>query len=177
MFPPFAATALSAFCITYTTLVIYAAVFGATIGAYVGLTSVVLVDLLGLEKFTNAFGVVLLFQGIASLAGPPIAGNYFLSNLFKFDLITLCVNLTLYLEFLLAFRSFKRYHKFLRSCFLRGWFYDRHQWPNAVRHSFYKTMFWSSSCARQYQRSCTLEECSLNGADLSRRGTCVSEIM
>merc|ERR1711911_30566 len=69
------ATALSAYCVTYTTLVIYAAVFGATIGAYVGLTSVVLVDLLGLEKLTNAFGLVLVFQGIASLAGPPIAGR------------------------------------------------------------------------------------------------------
>jgi len=69
------ATALSAFCTTYTTLVIYAAVFGATIGAYVGLTSVVLVDLLGLDKLTNAFGLVLMFQGIASLAGPPIAGR------------------------------------------------------------------------------------------------------
>jgi len=66
---------LSAFCTTYTTLVIYAAVFGATIGAYVGLTSVVLVDLLGLDKLTNAFGLVLMFQGIASLAGPPIAGR------------------------------------------------------------------------------------------------------
>ena len=69
------ATALSAYCVTYTTLVIYAAVFGATIGAYVGLTSVVLVDLLGLEKLTNAFGLVIMFQGIASLAGPPIAGT------------------------------------------------------------------------------------------------------
>lgn len=69
------ATALSAFCTTYTTLVIYAAVFGASIGAYVGLTSVVLVDLLGLDKLTNAFGLVLMFQGIASLAGPPIAGR------------------------------------------------------------------------------------------------------
>jgi len=69
------ATGLSAFCLDYTSLVIYAAVFGATIGAYVGLTSVVLVDLLGLDKLTNAFGLVLMFQGIASLAGPPIAGR------------------------------------------------------------------------------------------------------
>jgi len=69
------ATALSSFCVTYTSLVVYAAVFGATIGAYVGLTSVVLVDLLGLQKLTNAFGLVLMFQGIASLAGPPIAGR------------------------------------------------------------------------------------------------------
>lgn len=52
----------------------YSIVFGFTIGAYVGLTSVILVDLLGLEKLTNAFGLLLLFQGIASLVGPPLAG-------------------------------------------------------------------------------------------------------
>lgn len=45
------------------------------IGAYVGLTSVILVDLLGLENLTNAFGLLLLFQGIASFIGPPIGGN------------------------------------------------------------------------------------------------------
>lgn len=54
----------------------YSTVFGFTIGAYVGLTSVILVDLLGLERLTNAFGVLLLFQGIASLVGPPLAGKY-----------------------------------------------------------------------------------------------------
>lgn len=55
----------------------YSAFFGFTIGAYVGLTSVILVDLLGLDKLTNAFGLLLLFQGIASLAGPPLAGMCF----------------------------------------------------------------------------------------------------
>lgn len=44
-------------------------------GVYVLLTSVVLVDLLSVEKLSNSFGLVLLFQGIASLVGPPIAGD------------------------------------------------------------------------------------------------------
>merc|ERR1719266_3197037 len=65
---------LSVFCQTYTTQAIYCAIFGATSGAYVGLTSVVLVDLLGLDKLTNAFGLLLMFQGIASVIGPPIIG-------------------------------------------------------------------------------------------------------
>ncbi|WAR27371.1 MOT5-like protein [Mya arenaria] len=43
-------------------------------GVYVSLTSVVLVDLLGLEMLTNSFGLLLMFQGIATLVGPPIAG-------------------------------------------------------------------------------------------------------
>ncbi|RZB39502.1 monocarboxylate transporter 5 [Asbolus verrucosus] len=68
------ATTFSAFCPTFYALALYASVFGFTIGAYVGLTSVILVDLLGLEKLTNAFGLLLLYQGIASLIGPPIAG-------------------------------------------------------------------------------------------------------
>lgn len=68
------ATTFSAFCWDFYSLAVYAAVFGFNIGAYVGLTSVILVDLLGLDKLTNAFGLLLLFQGIASLIGPPIAG-------------------------------------------------------------------------------------------------------
>jgi MCP family monocarboxylic acid transporter-like MFS transporter 14 len=44
-------------------------------GVYVLLTSVVLVDLLSVEKLSNSFGLVLLFQGIASVIGPPIAGT------------------------------------------------------------------------------------------------------
>jgi len=65
---------LSVFCTDYISQVVYCAVFGVTSGAYVGLTSVVLVDLLGLDKLTNAFGLLLLFQGIASVIGPPIIG-------------------------------------------------------------------------------------------------------
>lgn len=61
-------------CWEFWGLAMYATAFGFTIGAYVGLTSVVLVDLLGIEKLTNAFGLLLLFQGIASLIGPPFAG-------------------------------------------------------------------------------------------------------
>lgn len=68
------ATALSCFCSDFYSLVVYASIYGFLIGAYVGLTSVILVDLLGLDKLTNAFGLLLLFQGIASLIGPPIAG-------------------------------------------------------------------------------------------------------
>lgn len=45
------------------------------LGTYVSLTSVVLVDLLGLKKLTNAFGLILLFQGIASILGPLFIGN------------------------------------------------------------------------------------------------------
>ncbi|CAH1982807.1 unnamed protein product [Acanthoscelides obtectus] len=68
---------MSAFCSSFYALAIASAVFGFFIGAYVGLTSVILVDLLGLDRLTNAFGLLLLFQGVASLIGPPIAGSLY----------------------------------------------------------------------------------------------------
>ncbi|XP_017064692.1 monocarboxylate transporter 12 [Drosophila eugracilis] len=68
------ATSMVSLCHDYQSLSFYCIVFGFTIGAYVGLTSVILVDLLGLDKLTNAFGLLLLFQGIASFIGPPIGG-------------------------------------------------------------------------------------------------------
>jgi len=71
------ATCLSVFATTYYTMMVYAAVFGVTIGAYVTLTSVLLVDLLGLDKLTNSFGLLLLFQGVATLGGPPLAGSLY----------------------------------------------------------------------------------------------------
>ncbi|VDM61796.1 unnamed protein product [Angiostrongylus costaricensis] len=52
----------------------YAALFGFIISAYVCLTSIVLSDLLGLEKLTNSFGILVVARGIASLAGSPFAG-------------------------------------------------------------------------------------------------------
>ena len=60
---------------SYSAQAFFCAVFGITSGAYVGLTSVVLVDLLGLDNLTNAFGLLLLFQGIASVIGPPFIGK------------------------------------------------------------------------------------------------------
>ncbi|VDL72221.1 unnamed protein product [Nippostrongylus brasiliensis] len=55
-------------------LATYAGLFGFIISAYVCLTSIVLSDLLGLEKLTNSFGLLVVARGIASLAGSPFAG-------------------------------------------------------------------------------------------------------
>lgn len=41
---------------------------------YISLTSIILVDLLGLEKLTNAFGLLILFRGVAAIVGTPLAG-------------------------------------------------------------------------------------------------------
>ena len=41
---------------------------------YISLTSIILVDLLGLDKLTNAFGLLILFRGAAAILGSPLAG-------------------------------------------------------------------------------------------------------
>ncbi|KAK5985334.1 MonoCarboxylate Transporter family [Trichostrongylus colubriformis] len=68
---------LTAFCFLFTSflsLSLYAALHGFFLSAYICLASVILVDLLGLDKLTNAFGLLLLWQGVGTVAGPPIAG-------------------------------------------------------------------------------------------------------
>ncbi len=53
----------------------YAGLFGFFSGGYVGLTSIIIVDLVGVDKLSDAFGTLLLFQGIAVALGTPICGK------------------------------------------------------------------------------------------------------
>ncbi|VDK52725.1 unnamed protein product [Gongylonema pulchrum] len=50
-------------------MLLFAACFSA-------LRSIICVELLGLEKLPNAFGMMMLCMGVAALIGPPIAGLY-----------------------------------------------------------------------------------------------------
>ncbi|XP_075227171.1 uncharacterized protein LOC142327751 [Lycorma delicatula] len=77
------ATILSGISMTPVYQYSYAAVFGLAISCFASLRSIIIVDLIGLEKLTNAFGILLLFQGLAAAIGAPIAsifmekvGNY-----------------------------------------------------------------------------------------------------
>ena len=51
--------------------------FGFFVAAYISLTSIVLVELLGLDNLTSAFGLLVLFRGIFCMVGPPVAGSVF----------------------------------------------------------------------------------------------------
>lgn len=55
-------------------LSVVSGLFGLFIAANYALTSIILVELITLERFTNAYGLLLLIQGIANLVGPPLAG-------------------------------------------------------------------------------------------------------
>jgi len=65
------------FVATYEMLLVVGALFGLSIAAYISLTSIILVDLLGLERLTSAFGLLTMFRGAASIVGPPLAGAVF----------------------------------------------------------------------------------------------------
>lgn len=41
------------------------------------LTSIILVDLLGLDKLTNAFGLLIMFRGTAAIFGAPLIGTIY----------------------------------------------------------------------------------------------------
>ncbi|XP_028157818.1 monocarboxylate transporter 14-like [Ostrinia furnacalis] len=58
----------------YAALGAAAGAFGMFIAANYSLTSIILVEQITLEKFTNAYGLLLLMQGAANLMGPPLAG-------------------------------------------------------------------------------------------------------
>ena len=45
--------------------------------SFVTLRSIIIVELLGIEKLTNAFGLVVLCQGLSAFIGSQIAGTYF----------------------------------------------------------------------------------------------------
>lgn len=59
---------------SYYLLSSIAGAFGFFIAANYSLTSIILVKAITIERFTNAYGLLLFVQGIANLMGPPIAG-------------------------------------------------------------------------------------------------------
>ncbi|KAK7087697.1 hypothetical protein V1264_021714 [Littorina saxatilis] len=58
----------------YPALVVYSFFFGASMGVYVAVQVVILIDLLGLNELTAAFGLANMYHGIGVLIGPPLAG-------------------------------------------------------------------------------------------------------
>ncbi len=46
--------------------------------AFVSLRSILMVELIGLDKLTNAFGLVTMCQGLSAFIGAPIAGLVYL---------------------------------------------------------------------------------------------------
>ncbi|CAD5122174.1 DgyrCDS10620 [Dimorphilus gyrociliatus] len=67
-------TMFVSFMVAYWQLCIYAAIYGITIAIYVSLCAIIIIDLLGLEKLSNAFGFLNMFRGFSTFIGVPTAG-------------------------------------------------------------------------------------------------------
>ena len=63
------------FCFDYLTNILYCVAFGVTSGAYIGMTAVILIDVIGLKKFIQGYGIQLFFMGVGLAIGPPIIGK------------------------------------------------------------------------------------------------------
>jgi hypothetical protein len=68
---------LVVFCVSYPIMCLFAAFFGLCIATWISLTSIVLCDLLGLQRLTNAFSLLTMTRGIATTIGSPMAGSLF----------------------------------------------------------------------------------------------------
>ena len=75
-------TMLVPLMMSYTSLAVYCAAYGFFISANYALTTIILVELLSMDKLTNAYGIVMLAEGIANVVGPPLAGEAFYSWIF-----------------------------------------------------------------------------------------------
>ncbi|KAL3847026.1 hypothetical protein ACJMK2_017962 [Sinanodonta woodiana] len=71
------ASTLVPLCGSFPLLMAYACIFGLFSGVTLTLISVLLVDLVGIDLLSEAFGIISLVEGVTSLAGPPLAGWLF----------------------------------------------------------------------------------------------------
>ncbi|GLV43090.1 hermes [Carabus blaptoides fortunei] len=62
---------------TYVMLSVYCGIFGLASGVYVGVTAVIMADMLGTERLTSTYGISLFVNGILQLIGPPLCGVWF----------------------------------------------------------------------------------------------------
>ena len=60
---------------SFPALAAVSAAFGLFVSANYALTTVILVELVGVDRLTDAVGIVSFAQGIANLVGPPLAGR------------------------------------------------------------------------------------------------------
>lgn len=98
----------------YSILCLLSGSFGFFIAANYSLTCIILVELISLDRFTNAYGLLLLVQGFGNLIGPPIGGyiaDYTKTYNLSFYLAGIFIALSGGL--LLILPLFKRYRKYV----------------------------------------------------------------
>ncbi|XP_054157000.1 monocarboxylate transporter 4-like [Oppia nitens] len=68
---------MASFGTQYIYMIVWVVMFGLSEGAFITLSSVVLVDLFGMDRVTNVFGIINLIAGMASFIGPPLIAKTF----------------------------------------------------------------------------------------------------
>lgn len=61
----------------YLMLSVFCSLFGLASGVYVGITAVIMADMLGTERLTSTYGISLFVNGILQLVGPPLCGVWY----------------------------------------------------------------------------------------------------
>lgn len=62
---------------SYSMVSFWCGLFGLASGTYVGITAVIMADMLGTERLTSSYGISLFVNGILQLIGPPICGIWY----------------------------------------------------------------------------------------------------
>lgn len=90
------ALALLPMATSYTMLSLFCGLFGLSSGMYIGITTVILADMLGTEKLSSSYGISLFVNGVLQLIGPPICGVIF-ENVLSYKPIFLAFGIILIL--------------------------------------------------------------------------------
>lgn len=69
--------AILPFTTSYSVICVYCSIFGLASGIYVGVTAVIMADMLGTERLQSTYGISLFVNGILQLIGPPICGLWY----------------------------------------------------------------------------------------------------
>ncbi|XP_044741743.1 uncharacterized protein LOC123302738 [Chrysoperla carnea] len=59
---------------TYSMICVCCGIFGLASGIYVGITAIIMADMLGEDRLTSTYGISLFVNGILQLIGPPLCG-------------------------------------------------------------------------------------------------------
>lgn len=62
---------------SYVALILYVVVLGLLDGSYIGLMSIVTMDIVGLDNIAPAWGILFFCQSFFYLLGPPAAGEWY----------------------------------------------------------------------------------------------------
>lgn len=90
------ALALLPMATSYAMLSFFCGLFGLSSGMYIGITTVILADMLGTEKLSSSYGISLFVNGVLQLIGPPICGVVF-ENVLSYKPIFLALGIILIL--------------------------------------------------------------------------------